>query len=428
MTDYLVIRSNGEIEPEALSLMGASSKRGTDQIGFFGSGNKYAIATLTRKMVPFWIFSGVTPITVTTRETTFRSQSFHQILINGEATSLTTDTGPKWEVRDAIREIWSNARDEGDEEVRVIKPPHDYQTEDLARSGKTTIIITMTPEVQEFYHLWDKYFLPKREPIWSVPQQVSIYRGFTGIYRRGVWIVEDKHGGTPLFTWDFFEFDLPESRKVEQSSTLWPMSRALRRCDSQEVWREILIAAQSGVTRPELAALRNVHAPQDDVGPAIKASLTALGYEYIGDRDLYMQVKENYHAKTLWVSPAWFSPFERLVPAASVHKVATVESWTEEIMPAHFKIELEQEVTSLAHVGIRLPPWKYVTFTEPETIAQYLSGTVLLSEAAFAPGQLRKALLEEYVHHRFKTDDHTVEHQHAYLTLLSELIDKVLKS
>ena len=45
---YLVIRNAGEIEPGALSLMGASTKDSEEHIGKFGSGFKYAIATLLR--------------------------------------------------------------------------------------------------------------------------------------------------------------------------------------------------------------------------------------------------------------------------------------------------------------------------------------------------------------------------------------------
>ena len=47
--NYLKIRSKGKIDIEALSLLGASSKRGDEtKIGQFGSGNKFAIAYLLR--------------------------------------------------------------------------------------------------------------------------------------------------------------------------------------------------------------------------------------------------------------------------------------------------------------------------------------------------------------------------------------------
>ena len=46
---YLIITNKGEIEPQALHLVGASTKRGdSSKIGQFGSGNKYALAYLLR--------------------------------------------------------------------------------------------------------------------------------------------------------------------------------------------------------------------------------------------------------------------------------------------------------------------------------------------------------------------------------------------
>ena len=49
----------GEIEPEAFTLMGASTKRGDENmIGRFGSGLKYAICYLIRNDIEFKIFSG----------------------------------------------------------------------------------------------------------------------------------------------------------------------------------------------------------------------------------------------------------------------------------------------------------------------------------------------------------------------------------
>lgn len=44
-----------------------------------------------------------------------RGDKSREILINGQGCSITTDIGPKWEAWMAIREIYSNAIDEGGE-------------------------------------------------------------------------------------------------------------------------------------------------------------------------------------------------------------------------------------------------------------------------------------------------------------------------
>jgi len=46
---YLKFKNNGEIQLEAITLLGASTKRtDNNKIGFFGSGNKFAILIAIR--------------------------------------------------------------------------------------------------------------------------------------------------------------------------------------------------------------------------------------------------------------------------------------------------------------------------------------------------------------------------------------------
>ena len=95
---YIMIENKGELDVSSLILLGASTKRADDsKIGFFGSGNKYAIATLIRLGVSFKIFSGNKEIAITTTGISFRGQTFEQIHIDGQPTSLTTDMGPQWD-------------------------------------------------------------------------------------------------------------------------------------------------------------------------------------------------------------------------------------------------------------------------------------------------------------------------------------------
>jgi len=56
MKTFLKIQSKGEIETEAFTLIGASSKRNDEtKIGYFGSGLKYSIAALLRNNIDFKI-------------------------------------------------------------------------------------------------------------------------------------------------------------------------------------------------------------------------------------------------------------------------------------------------------------------------------------------------------------------------------------
>ena len=96
---YLLIENKGEISPDALTLMGGTTKRNdSSKIGHFGSGNKYSIATLLKNNIPFYIFSGLDPITIKTQQVDFRGTTLEKIYVNGKETSLTTSMGPDWEL------------------------------------------------------------------------------------------------------------------------------------------------------------------------------------------------------------------------------------------------------------------------------------------------------------------------------------------
>jgi hypothetical protein len=103
---WLLIENRGEIDSNALILMGGSTKRDSQTaIGYFGSGNKYSIALLIKAGIGFRIFSGENEILITTEDVTFRDKSFKKILIDGKETSLTTDMGPQWDTWMAVREF-----------------------------------------------------------------------------------------------------------------------------------------------------------------------------------------------------------------------------------------------------------------------------------------------------------------------------------
>jgi hypothetical protein len=56
---YIRIKNDGHIEPEALYLIGASTKvNDPTKIGQFGSGNKYALAYLLRSGYNVKVFAG----------------------------------------------------------------------------------------------------------------------------------------------------------------------------------------------------------------------------------------------------------------------------------------------------------------------------------------------------------------------------------
>ena len=155
---HLLIENKGELDISSLVLLGASTKRNdSDKIGFFGSGNKYAIATLIRHAIKFYIFSGDKKIEIATEDVNFRDMTFKRIHIDGQPTSLTTDMGPLWEPWMAIREWVSNSIDEG--AYNVITDTDSVS----GREGYTRFYVEHDPSIKEMLDNWNSYFTFDRE-------------------------------------------------------------------------------------------------------------------------------------------------------------------------------------------------------------------------------------------------------------------------
>jgi hypothetical protein len=156
---YLTFINTGEVDTKAMTLIGASTKRDDAKlIGFFGSGFKYALAALLRIGATPVIYSGTRKIEITTREEAFRDKAFRIICIDGKETSMTVESGPDWSAVDAIREIYSNAIDEG----LVHKLINSGETK--GAKDTTTISIPINCEDMEFVvENWEDYFLDTRD-------------------------------------------------------------------------------------------------------------------------------------------------------------------------------------------------------------------------------------------------------------------------
>lgn len=209
---YIRIVNKGEIDINALTLLGASSKEGdSTKIGFFGSGNKYALATFMRKGVGVRIFSGDTEFVIETEDVNFRGTGFERIVINGVRTSLTTRTGPEWELWMAVREFLCNAIDEGgyswascDEAVP-------------ANPGETAIYIENTGEIEIIFDNIEDILILDELPITTVSTTygaIAIYERDNGkAYRKGI-CCSSRHEKS-LFAYSFENISINESRVVQ---------------------------------------------------------------------------------------------------------------------------------------------------------------------------------------------------------------------
>jgi len=210
----IMIENKGELDVSSLILLGASTKREDDsKIGFFGSGNKYAIATLIRMGVSFRIFSGNNEVVITTNDINFRGRTFKQILIDGQQTSLTTDMGPQWEEWMALREWVSNSLDEGQSNIVT-------DAENIAgKDGYTRFFIEHSPGIKVVIDNWNEYFtfdrddtklenkLGKLFPQTNIDETMVLFRKGIRVYRAD--------GTQSLYQYDLKSFTINESRIID---------------------------------------------------------------------------------------------------------------------------------------------------------------------------------------------------------------------
>lgn len=241
---YIRIENKGEIDINALTLLGASSKAGdSSKIGFFGSGNKYALATFMRNDVGVRIFSGDTEFVIETEPVSFRGQDFNRIVINGVHTSITTRTGPEWEMWMAVREFLCNAIDEGDAlwgYVDDIEP---------ARPGYTAVHLEGTPDVMRIFDNIEDISILEVDPIVTVKTSygdVSIYDRQTGkVYRKGICC--SAQWSKSLYAYSFDSVDINESRVVQSNYLIFErIASALAACTDPDIVGNILAHVRAG--------------------------------------------------------------------------------------------------------------------------------------------------------------------------------------
>lgn len=247
MKNYLKIQSKGEIEIEAFTLIGASSKRNDlSKIGYFGSGLKYSISALLRNNIEFKVFQGETEIKFETVDKSFRNEIYKAISVDGQETSMTTTMGGSdWDLPFApIREIYSNALDEDDD--AGLKKVSEIKGE----RGTTTIYIEMNENVDHFYENFNLYFCNKNPNVIHSNENASIYPAIDGdgirYFRKGILCHHDEKEKS-VFNYNSAFFDINESRVLSNhyGARAW-IARSLKVCTNESVIKTLISTLQGG--------------------------------------------------------------------------------------------------------------------------------------------------------------------------------------
>lgn len=207
MTIYFT--NKGHLDLDAIKTMGVSVKETDNPIGYFGTGFKYAIATLLRNNHKIYMETGNEHYEFWAQPKMIRGKEFQIVIMNNEQLGFTTELGKNWEIWQAFRELYSNCLDEGG--VVSDKP---YTAD--------TVIAVTGEAITEAYHNRGKIFLSTKPT--EILDGVEIHRGMSQyVFYRGVRVAQ-------LPIQSRFTYNITKKMKLTEDRTFdnsWDMEYAL---------------------------------------------------------------------------------------------------------------------------------------------------------------------------------------------------------
>lgn len=273
MTRAIVHRTPGLLDPQAITVMGLSAKpNSTSPIGQFGTGLKYALATLIRLGAEPRIFIGRDEYVFYKKPGSFRGQELERIFMRRRRFGLTgwhrtelpftTNYGRFWKPWMAFRELEANTRDEGGETFLANDEPDTGHEKvvflcdaNLAMDDHTTIIVDC-PEYVEAWEKRDEIFLPVADMVHraATPQMVVLEGVSDHAYYRTLRALDLPKPS--LVTWCLLaETGLTEDRFIADWSLRYWAGHTVVKSDDEDFIEQVMTAGdeywESDVTLPD---------------------------------------------------------------------------------------------------------------------------------------------------------------------------------
>lgn len=293
----LVIKNTGLIESGDLTLIGSSTKREDDsKIGMYGSGNKYALAWFLRNNIDIRIFSGLSEIKLSHELVTPRDRQVAVLTVDDKLTSITSEMGPEWTGWMVLREIISNAIDEGDYEITTA-----FNIQAQGIEDNTMIHIPLNNELNKVVREYDYYFAFDRKATYS-NNKGSVYLksepSKLNLYRKGIKCYDEKEQETFL-DYNLENISISESRVCDA----YERSRVIKNFifASDDIPKDVLLAAIKDDILS--TAFNNKHLPiikeliADGYTFTSRKLIKLVGQLFGGDGDKALVVSHNWWEK-----------------------------------------------------------------------------------------------------------------------------------
>lgn len=232
----IVFENPGLIDVAAITTMGVSVKS-EGAIGYFGTGVKFAIATILRNGGAITIWRGAERLEFGVQPTMIRGESFDLVTMNGRELGFTTQLGRDWQPWMAYRELATNCKDEGGSVFKPGKAPPSCFS---AKEDCTVIFVEGLDEV------WPERgtILLGTEPI-AENDVMEVHPGVSRhVFYRGVRIWT--HQSPLAFTYNLLQ---PMELTEDRTARSWylvetQLERGIGRLEDKAILRRILTAGE----------------------------------------------------------------------------------------------------------------------------------------------------------------------------------------
>jgi hypothetical protein len=386
----------GTIDPRLITTLGVNVKDTASAIGYFGTGLKYAIATLLREKQAIAIRSGGVEYTFAPRTEEVRGKAFQFIRMRaagglGAPTCIdlgfTTDLGRNWQLEQAYRELWSNCQDEGGTVLEHARP--------MPPEGHTDI--TVFGSDFDTVHRRRYAFLinPALPVLWSNDALQVLPGQNDRLFYRGIAVA--KLHVPAGHTYNILApLRLTEDRTVESDwSAQQIVGQALARCD--------------------------VHTVVEDAFAQPHRWEQGISFSFMDCSEEFLNIIGDVYArKPLEVSKEVVQRYMRLRKARADRTAVPMAEWQ--------RAALAEAQVWCANVGFPVAGYDTIMCASlgKDVLACAEHGTIYLTPECFLGGVLRRALLEEYVHLAHSVPDHSRAMQNVLFDQIVRLGEAVI--